>query len=91
MFLLESYTPGQGCTTRYLPGCTIACFSTKVHHGMYSLVAWHGAFQFHRVISNTYQYVLIYTGMYLYILGYKRTFRVCTSTEHYILIHAGMH
>ena len=57
--LLESYTPG----------CTIACFSALVHHGIYSLVAWHGALYFPRPVESMYLYVPVRMSIYKYKLN----------------------
>jgi hypothetical protein len=66
-----------------MPGCTIACFPTKVHCSIYSLVPWN---EFYQVMSKMYVSVLVYSSIDRYILAMNWSVQVQTRSNWCILV-----
>ena len=92
MILLESYTPGQGGSRRYLPGCTIACFPSSVHHGIYSLVS-HATRRYTQVYAWMYysMFACYSTSWHILPVAWHGAIPVCTSMYLYVQDMNGMY
>ncbi len=90
-FLLESCTPGQGCTSWYIPQCTIACFSmlqyiaacTPLYHAVV-LSTCHGRCE---ACTCLYWYALVCTSTCWTMKCHKQYILVFTCTYQDVPVH----
>ncbi len=95
-FLLESCTPGQGSTSRYIQQCTIACLSMLQY--IADVLPWIMSWCSLLTTGNVkHVLVAVYTSTYAYVLVHAEPWQwhglpvTCTSTYWYVLVCTGMY